>query len=103
MQIHGACRCGAIAGLVAALAGCYEARRADHATLEISAAGEYRLQGRSVAAPALQAAVQAVPHGGANLVVEIKASPRAEVSSVQAAVQAVKAAHAQVAFGASAP
>ncbi len=80
------------------LAGCYMPPPAPHAVVHVSAQGEYTLDGKPVAPGELEAAVAARAASAPKLVVEIHASPEADVAVVEEAVQAIRRAHARVAF-----
>ena len=84
----------------AALAGCYMPGAQRHAELHVAADGSYRFNGHAVTAPALGAAIAAVKRPGSDLVVQIEPSSSADLGAVRQAVEAVKAAHARVAFAA---
>ncbi|MBK1615040.1 hypothetical protein CKO44_16345 [Rubrivivax gelatinosus] len=86
------------AAALLALAGCYVPAPVSHALLEVAADGSYRFEGQPVEAAALQPSVQALRAAGRPLVVEIKVEPGAAMTRVDAAVQAIEAAQARVAF-----
>lgn len=80
------------------LAGCGLPRPDTHALLQVSAAGQFALDGRPVRADALTGAFGALRVPGTELLVEISASPHADIHAVQAAVRDSRLAHAEVAF-----
>ena len=84
----------------AALAGCYMPGAQRHAELRIAADGSYRFNGQAVAAGELTARIAAVRQSGSDLVVQIEPSASADLAAVRQAVEAVKSAHARVAFAA---
>lgn len=93
----------AMAWVLAMLAGCYMPAHKAHAALAVAADGTLAFGGQPVAADALQAAVAARVRAEPSLVVEISASPQADLARVRVAVAAVRAAHAQVAFAGATP
>ena len=87
----------ALLGLVVVFSGCYVPAPKQHATLHITAAGQYMLNDQPVSAAELPAAIAKV-RGTAPLLVEIHASPTAGQPAVNTAVSAIKQSHALVAF-----
>ena len=89
-------------GACAVLASCYMPSAQQHAELRIAADGSYRFNGQAVAAGELSARIAAVRQSGSDLVVQIEPSADADLAAVRRAVEAVKSAHARVAFAADA-
>lgn len=89
-----------VAGLVCLLliGGCYVPAPVTHVRLGVSAAGAFEFDGRPVAAALLQDAIATRRRGRPGLIVEIDASPEANVGVVREAVAAITRAHARVAF-----
>lgn len=73
-------------------------RPQQHAELRIAADGSYTFNAAAVPREQLPSAVLAAKHPAADLVVQIEPVPAASVDSIRAAVEAVKSAHARVAF-----
>jgi len=80
------------------LGGCGLPRPDTHALLQISAASRFVLDGRPIGAQALTQALDAREVPGAELRVEISASPQADIRAVEAVVRDSRRAHAEVAF-----
>jgi biopolymer transport protein ExbD len=91
-----------VALAAAALTGCYMPGAQRHAELRIAADGSYSFNGQAVAASELSARIAAARQQGADLVVQVEASANADLAAVRRAVEAVKSAHARVAFAAEA-
>jgi len=87
----------------ALLSACFVPASVVHATLRISPSGAYELDGRALAPAQLAAAIAARQAGAPSLVIEVQASPAADMAAVRAALQSVRSAHARVAFAAFAP
>lgn len=81
------------------LAGCYAPSAVVHAELAIAADGGYTLNGRPTPADALGPALQGLADGPKVAILDIHASPRAAMSSIQQATEAARQAHIRVAFG----
>jgi len=79
--------------------GCYVPAPVTHVVLQVSAAGTYALDGVMVTANGLPEALSARHAVGHAILVEIDASPQADVTAVTAALKAAKTAHVRVAFG----
>ena len=79
------------------LAGCMP-QAGVHEVLQISADGQYRLKGQSVSRPQLLSTLVEEQQRIPTLQVELRPSPRAEMEAVQFAVQAIRSAHAGLAF-----
>jgi biopolymer transport protein ExbD len=73
-----------------------------HAELRIAADGSYRFNGQAATLTELSARIAAAGQPGGDLVVQIEPSASADLAAVRRAVEAVKAAHARVAFAAAA-
>jgi biopolymer transport protein ExbD len=80
------------------LGGCYAPSPVVHAALTITADGRYMLNGVSVPAAELSAAVAANSQRTSAVIVEIQASPQTDVAAITLATEAIKAAHSRVAF-----
>ena len=80
------------------LGGCGLPRPDTHALLQVSAASQFALDGHPVSADALTRAFDAREVPGTELLVEISASPQADIHAVQVAVRDSRLAHAEVAF-----
>ena len=79
------------------LAGCMP-QAGIHEVLQISADGQYRLEGQAVARPQLPSTLLEEQRRVQALQVELHISPRADMAAVQFAVQAIRSAHAGLAF-----
>ena len=91
-------RAGLAIALAWTLSSCYMPTPAAHSVLHVSPAGAYTLDGKAGDAAELAAAIGARHASTPDLVVEIHASPAASSAAVNAAVQAIRLAHARVAF-----
>ena len=80
------------------LGGCGLPRPDTHALLQVTAASRFALDGRPVGADALTQAFDERQVPGTELLVEISASPQADIHAVQTAVRDSRLAHAEVAF-----
>jgi hypothetical protein len=88
----------ALALLSAGLGGCYVPRPVGHTQLRISADGSYTVNGVQVAPQDLSARLNPIPPEVENGIVEIEATPATAARAILFAVDAVKRAHARVAF-----
>ncbi|MBG6081263.1 hypothetical protein [Rubrivivax gelatinosus] len=86
------------AATIAALGGCYVPSHVPHALLEVSVDGAYKLEGLPVDTASLAAAVAEHKAPGSALVVEIKVTPGAPMTAVDAAVATIEKSQARVAF-----
>ena len=69
-----------------------------HEVLQISAEGQYRLEGKVVPRPQLLSTLVEEQRHVRALQVELHLSPRADMEAVQFAVHAIQSAHAGLAF-----
>ena len=69
-----------------------------HEVLQISADGQYRLEGQAVPKPQLLSTLVEEQGRVQALQVELRLSPRADMEAVQFAVHAIQSAHAGLAF-----
>jgi biopolymer transport protein ExbD len=76
--------------------GCDAPAPAARVVLHISATGEYSLDGKSIPAAGLKDAFAARKAQGADLEVEVRASPKADIKFVQSAIEATTQAHARM-------
>jgi len=88
----------ALAFLGAGLGGCYVPRPVGHTQLHIAADGAYTVDGVPVAPQELSARLSPTAPGAQSGIVEIEATPATAAKSILFAVDAVKRAHARVAF-----
>ncbi len=79
------------------LAGCMP-QAGVHEVLQISADGQYRLEGQVVSRQQLLSTLVEEQQRVPALQVELRPSPRADMEAVQFAVQAIRSAHASLAF-----
>ena len=86
----------ACAGLF--LSACHVPDATAHSVLQISAAGALTLDGAPVSHEQLNNALVARQSAAQGVLVEVRASPQADIAQVKAAVAAVELAHARVAF-----
>lgn len=88
-----------LAGLaaLAMLAGCLPAPGV-HEILLVSAGGQYQLDGRVVAREQLQQVLAGERQRFQDLLVEVRPSPQADMEAVKFSIQAVRSAHARLAF-----
>lgn len=82
---------------LAMLAGCLPAPGV-HEVLQISADGQYQLDGRSVAREQLRQVLAQEQQRVKTLLIELHPSPEAGMEAVNFSIQAVKSAHARLAF-----
>ena len=82
---------------LAMLAGCMPDPGA-HEILLISADGQYQLDGRPVAREQLAQVLAGERQRLQDLLVEVRPSPQASLDAVKFSIQAVKSAHARLAF-----
>jgi hypothetical protein len=93
----------ALALAVTGVAGCYVPKPVAHAALKISPEGGYTLAGQAVLAGDLTQAIEAAKPPNGELVVQLEFAPTTDAAAVRAAVAAVTAAHARVAFAGRMP
>jgi biopolymer transport protein ExbD len=86
----------ACAGLF--LSACHVPDATAHSVLQISAAGALTLDGAPVSHEQLNNALVARQGTAPGVLVEVRASPQADIAQVKGAVAAVELAHARVAF-----
>ncbi len=87
-----------LAGAGLFLSACHVPDATAHSVLQISAAGALTLDGTPVSSEQLGQALAARQSGAPGVLVELRASPQADIAQVKAAVAAVEHAHARVAF-----
>jgi biopolymer transport protein ExbD len=80
------------------LSACHVPPAVSRVVLHISATGEFELEGKPVSSAELAGALSARKAGGAELVVELRASTRADMKVVRSAVEATRLAHARISF-----
>jgi hypothetical protein len=80
------------------MGGCHLPPPVARVVLKIPASGEPVLDGRPVAAAQLQAALEAKKQVGADLEVEVRASPAADIKLIRAAIESTKLAHVRASF-----
>lgn len=80
------------------LSACSLPTPAAREVLQISANGQYTLQGQSVGREQLQDTLAQDRRRASTLLVELRPSPHAEMATVLYAVHAVESAHARLAF-----
>ena len=88
----------ALALLCLGLGGCYVPRPVGHTQLHIAADGAYTVDGVPAAPQGLSARLSRTAPGAQTGIVEIEATPATAAKSILFAVDAVKRAHARVAF-----
>ena len=82
----------------AVVGGCHLPPPVARVVLTIPASGNLVLDGKPIAPPQLQAALEAKKQAGADLEVEVRASPAADIKLVRAAIQSTRLAHVRVSF-----
>jgi hypothetical protein len=88
----------ALAAVVATLGACHVPPPVTRSVLHITATGDMALDGKVLAPADLQAALAAGKAASSELEVEVRASPDANISLVQAAIEASRRAHVRVSF-----
>jgi biopolymer transport protein ExbD len=88
---------------LSALAGCYAPNAVVHAQLDIAADGAYTLNGQAVTAAELGGALTGLAQRQKVAILDIHASPKAQMNSIQTATQAAKQAQIRVAFAEEVP
>ncbi len=83
--------------IAVALSGCMP-QAGVHEVLQISADGQYRLEGKAVPRPQLLSKLADEQRHVRALQVELHLSPRADMEAVQFAVHAIQSVHAGLAF-----
>lgn len=84
-------------GMALILAGCMP-QAGVHEVLQISADGQYWLEGQAVSRQQLLSTLVEEQRRVPALQIELHPSPRADMEAVQFAVQAIRSAHAGLAF-----
>lgn len=84
-------------GMAVVLSGCMP-QAGVHEVLQISADGQYRLEGKAVPKPQLLSTLVEEQGRAQALQVELRLSPQADIEAVQFAVHAIQSAHAGLAF-----
>ncbi len=87
-----------LAPSVVILSACHVPPPVAHAALQIRANGEFLLDKTSVLPADLTTALSARKVAGADLEVEVSASPEVNINVVQAAIESTKLAHVRVSF-----
>jgi biopolymer transport protein ExbD len=87
-----------LAASIATLAACHVPPPVARSVLHIAATGDITLDGKVVGASELQAALEARKAASSELEVEVRASPDANITRVQAAIESSKRAHVRVSF-----
>lgn len=82
------------------LSACHVPPPVTHFALQIRATGEFLLDNVSVLPADLTAALSARKVAGADLEVEVRASPDASIRVVRAAIESTRLAHVRVSFAA---
>ena len=88
---------------LSALAGCYAPSAVVHAELDIAADGAYTLNGQAVAPAELGSALTGLVQRQKLAILDIHASPKAQMNSIQLATQAARQAQIRVAFAEEVP
>lgn len=88
----------ALAVLLAGLMGCYAPSAVVHANIDIAADGSYTLNGKPLPAAELDQALQGLVQTSKLAILDIHASPRAQMGGIQRVTQAAKQAGIRVAF-----
>lgn len=88
---------------LSALAGCYAPSAVVHAELDIAADGAYTLNGLAVPSDQLGSALTGLAQRQKVAILDIHASPKAQMSSIQTATQAARQAQIRVAFAEEVP
>ena len=92
-----------LAAGLSALDGCYAPSAVVHAELDIAADGAYTLNGQAVAPAELGSALTGLAQRQKVAILDIHASPKAQINRIQAATQAAKQAQIRVAFAEEVP
>jgi biopolymer transport protein ExbD len=92
-----------LATSLCALAGCYAPNAVVHAELDIAADGAYTLNGQPVPSAELGGALSGLAQRQKVAILDIHASPKAQMNSIQLATQAAKQAQIRVAFAEEVP